>query len=350
MKLKKWIIPLSLPLQILLISIASKNTQWIEDNYSLGIYPKISEFSRSILGVFDFSVGDILYILIIINIIAFVFIKIRKNKIPWSEVLRKTLKLSAIVYFLFHVLWGLNYYRKPLHKVLNIEHEYSTEELEKITYLLLNKSNELHEQLQPNDSLAVVYNYTTTNIFDKTVTAYASLQNLFPKLEYNKKSIKKSLLSKPLSYMGFGGYLNPFTNEAQVNSYIVPYKMPVTSCHEEAHQLGFAKENEANFIGVMACIKSNDLYFQYSGYTFALRYCINDLYNRDEQKAICALEKFRPGIRENFQEISDFWKAHENPLEPFFKLFYNQFLKVNNQKGGLQSYNYMVALVVNYLK
>ena len=350
MNLKKWGIPLLLPVQLILISIASNNTDWIENNYSLSFYPKISQFLRHIFGLFSFSIGDILYLLIIINILAFFVIKIKKNKITWLQVIQKTLTIFSITYFLFHLLWGLNYYRKPLHEVLNIENEYSTEDLEKLTYTLIKKSNELHKTLQQNDSLAVNYNYSTIEIFNKTNEAYSNVKKVLPQIDYQKKSLKTSLISKPLSYMGFGGYLNPFTNEAQVNSYIVKYKMPVTSCHEEAHQLGFAKENEANFIGAMACMESSDTYFKYSGYTFALRYCINELHKLDEQKGFCALEKIRPGILVNYKEISDFWKFHENPFEPLFKVFYNEFLKVNNQEGGLESYNYMVALLVNFLK
>lgn len=347
---KKWIFPILLPIQIFIVRWASNNTGWIEAYYSQRFYPKTSSFLRGVLGQFDISIGDILYILLIISILAFFLKKVRKRQVTWLEVVRKTLQLCSIAYFLFHLLWGLNYYRKPLHEILNIEDEYSTEDLEKLTYKLIEKSNELHKNLEPNDSIAVVFNYTTVEVFDKTIEAYSSVQKIFPSLDYTPRSIKKSLISKPLSYMGFGGYINPFTNEAQVNSYIVPYKMPVTSCHEEAHQLGFAKENEANFIGAMTCMNSDDPYFKYSGYTFALRYCVNELHRRDEQKGFCALEKIRPGILANYQEITDFWEAHENPLEPLFKVFYNQFLKVNNQEDGLRSYSYIVALLVNYLK
>ncbi len=347
---KKWIIPILLPIQIILVSIASKHTEWIEANYSQIFYPKIAQFSRTIFGKFDFSVGDILYILLIINILAFLFKKVRKRRVTWQEFIRKALKVCSIAYFLFHLLWGLNYYRKPLNEQLNIAEEYTTEELEKLTYKLIATSNELHKNLENNDSLAVIYPYSTEEILNKTTEAYDNIKSVFPSLDYTPKSIKTSLISKPLSYMGFGGYINPFTNEAQVNLYIVPYKMPVTSCHEEAHQLGYAKENEANFIGAMTCMHSNDPYFKYAGYTFALRYCLHELHLQDEQKGFCALEKVRPGILANYKQITDFWKAHENPLEPVFKVFYNQFLKVNNQEDGLRSYNYIVALLVNYHK
>jgi len=37
-------------------------------------------------------------------------------------------------------------------------------------------------------------------------------------------------------------------------------------------------------------------------------------------------------------------------LEPIFKVFYSHFLKANNQTKGIESYNYVVALLVDYLK
>ncbi len=348
MNLKKWILPIILPVQILFIKWASNHSVWIEENYSQGLYPQISKLLRSIFGVFPFSIGDILYLIIAINILAFIFKKIRKRQVGFIEVVRKSLVLTSAIYFTFHLLWGLNYYRNPLHKILQIEDKYNTDQLEQVTLKLLKKSNELHQKIETVDSLAVTYNYTTEQIFDRTIDAYNELHKKFPKLKYTPKSIKKSMLSVPLTYMGFSGYLNPFTNEAQVNRLIVPYKMPTTSCHEEAHQLGFAKENEANFIGVMACMNSTDPYFKYSGYTFALRYCLHELYLRDYQKFICIKEKMCPGILKNYDESREFWQAYDNPFEPLFKLFYGEFLKVNNQSKGIKSYNYVVALFVNY--
>jgi len=193
--------------------------------------------------------------------------------------------------------------------------------------------------------------YDKDQIFEKTIPAYQQVDaSIFPGLAYTPKSIKTSLLSLPLTYMGFSGYLNPITNESQVNGRILDFKTPTTSCHEEAHQLGFAKENEANFIAALTTINYDDIYFRYSGVTFALRFCLNDLYYRDEQKAICLMEKLRPGIRKNYKAVQDFWESYENPLEPIFKSTYDRYLKANNQPDGLDTYSYVVALLVNYYK
>ncbi|MCB0475915.1 MAG: DUF3810 family protein, partial [Flavobacteriaceae bacterium] len=52
----------------------------------------------------------------------------------------------------------------------------------------------------------------------------------------------------------------------------------------------------------------------------------------------------------NYNEAEAFWDTYDNPLEPLFKLSYNSFLKANNQAKGMESYNYVVALLVNYFE
>ncbi|MEH6407470.1 MAG: DUF3810 family protein, partial [Leeuwenhoekiella sp.] len=169
-------------------------------------------------------------------------------------------------------------------------------------------------------------------------------------LDYPPKSVKNSLFRYPLSVMGFSGYLNPITNEAQINGLIPAHRWPLVTCHEQGHQLGFAKENEANFIGIMATTRNSDPYFKYSGYIFALRYCLNEIYLRNPQAAELLKNKLNIGILKNYAQSYEFWSSYANPLEPYLAVFYGNYLKANNQPLGMQSYNYVVALVVNYFK
>jgi hypothetical protein len=48
--------------------------------------------------------------------------------------------------------------------------------------------------------------------------------------------------------------------------------------------------------------------------------------------------------------LTEFWNQYENRFEVISKVFWNNFLKANNQAKGIRSYNYMVALVVNYFE
>jgi len=337
-----------LGIQIIFISILKHFPEFIEDYYSNGIYIPISKLMRYVFGWIPFSVGDILYTLASIYIIRWLIInrkRMLKDTMRWLLDITVTL---SIAYFAFHILWAFNYYRQPLYKSLNIEAEYSTEQLVSFTEKLIKKSNTIHNQLSDNDTVKVTIPYSKTEIFKKVKDGYSTLSETFPHLAYNPQSIKKSIYSVPLTYMGFSGYLNPFTNEAQVDGLIPTYKFPTTSCHEAAHQLGYAAENEANFIGSLAAIHNSDIYFQYSGYTFALRYCLAELFRRDPEIYNNIILTVNKGVIKNYQEVQSFWMSYENPLEPIFEKTFDSFLKANNQSAGMKSYNYVVALLVNY--
>jgi hypothetical protein len=168
-------------------------------------------------------------------------------------------------------------------------------------------------------------------------------------LAYETPSQKQSLYSLPLAYMGFSGYLNPFTNEAQVNSKTPVNSMPLTLAHEQAHQLGYAAESEANFVAFLATYNHKDPYFRYAAHTFALRYCLKDLYKRDKTTFKALTNNIHSGITKDFRNREKKWAQFENPLEPIFKRVYGGFLKANQQTQGIESYNQVVALVVNYM-
>ncbi|MDC9722972.1 MAG: DUF3810 domain-containing protein [Urechidicola sp.] len=334
-----------LPIQWLLVQFISSNPAFIETYYSLGIYPYIARFSRIIFGWLPFSIGDILYILLGVLIIKSIIKIIKTRKIR----LLKIISNISIIYFFFHLLWGFNYFREPLQKSLQISStDYTTEELEVFTQQLINKVNHLQIIITHNDTLKVEIPHSKKDIYNKAENGYSKLSQEFPHFDYKSPSIKNSLISLPLTYMGFSGYLNPFTGEAQVNSLNPMVSYPVTSCHEVAHQLGYAAENEANFIGFLAAVNNEDIYFQYSGYYLTLRYALNDLYGHDKEKYKATFESINPGIIKNMRESHKFWNSYQNPFEVYFKQLFNQFLKVNKQPEGIKSYNRMVGMLINY--
>jgi len=350
LKNKKTIIALSIIPQVLLVRLLSNYPEFVEQFYSNGLYVWISKLFRFTFGWLPFSVGDLLYALCIIYVIRWFYInrkRLRKDTKNW---IIDILVVFSLFYFAFHLFWGMNYHRLPLHKSLKLADDYTTEQLIALTEKLIEKSNTLHTSLSENDSLAVKFPYSKSDIFEMTSNGYENLKTIFPHLEYHPVSIKKSLISYPLSYMGFSGYLNLLTYEAHVNGLIPVYRFPTTSAHEIAHQLGYAAENEANFIGFLASIKNDDAYFKYSGYTFGLRYCLNEVYRRDEALYETIVKTVNKGILKNYEEVRLFHEAFENPTEPFFKLFMDNFLKANSQSKGMESYSYVVGLLVNYIE
>ncbi len=350
LKNKKTSIALLLIPQYIIVKWLAHYPEFVESYYSNGLYPFIAKIFRYTLGWLPFSFGDLIYAFAIIYAIRWLYKnrkRLRKDTKQWFI---DVFAVVSLFYFAFHLCWGLNYYRLPLHKNLNLSHDYSTEQLVSVTKKLIEKSNTYHLKITNNDTVKVDIPYSKSDVFKITQNGYDNLKQVFPHLEYQPKSVKKSLFSYPLTYMGFSGYLNPLTNEAQVDAIIPIYKFPTTTAHEIAHQLGYAAENEANFIGALATINNDDIYFKYTGYTFGLRFCLNEIYRRDEALYETIVETVNKGILKNYKEVRDFWEAHQNPTEPLFKLFYSNFLKANSQEKGMESYSYVVALLVNYFE
>ena len=347
---KKYILPLFLLMQIIVLKIASLFPKFIEEYYSNGIYPIISKISRTTFGFTSISIGDLIYGIVLVLVFRW-FWKVRKTwKIAWRDNLLKIASFTSVFYFLFHLLWATNYHRVKLYEKMEINKEYSIEELEAFTLKMIEKTNVIHQKITQNDSVKVVVPYSIQEIFDLSVKSYTTLEKEFSFFGYEKESIKPSLISVPLSYMGFGGYLNPFTNEAQVNDCLPKYNFPTTTLHEMAHQIGYASESEANFIGFLASVKSDDIYFQYSGYSFALKHCLRNLERIEEGSSEKFLPLLNPGILRNFEESKQFHEEYKTFLEPIFKTFYDNFLKFNQQKDGLEGYSKFVGLMIGMEK
>ncbi len=345
---RKYILPLFLLFQIVFLKIVAFFPETTERFYSNGLYVFISKISRTILGWIPFSVGDILYGIVIIYVLFSIW-KTRKTwRLQWKDNLLRITSYISVLYFLFHLLWAFNYYRVPLFEKMNIKREYTTAELVVFTQKLIDKTNAVQLKISKNKNLKVTNPYSQDSIFKMSQNGYDNLAVQYPFFNYQTPSRKKSLFSLPLTYMGFGGYLNPFTNEAHVNDKLPMYGFPNVVCHEMAHQIGYASESECNFIGFLACIKNDDLQFQYSAYANALRYCMANIQMKDEAQFNQLKTKINPGIIANYKESELFWKQYDTFIDKGFHVFYDQFLKMNQQEDGIESYSKYVDLMVNY--
>ncbi len=347
---RKYILPFLLLIQILILKIIVFFPEFIEQFYSNGLFPIISKFSRIVLGKIPFSVGDCLYFILILMVSKWLWQNRKTWKQNWRNNILSLLSFLSIAYFSFHILWAFNYYRQPLFEKMAIQRDYSDADLLAFTKKLIVKTNQIQRKIAKKDSSKVVFPYSQDQIFRMNLNGYKNLAAEYDFFEYSHLSVKKSLLSLPLTYMGFGGYLNPFTNEAQVNDLGPMYSFPMTTNHEMAHQMGYASESECNFIGFLASVKNDDLHIQYSGYSMALRYCLINWKIRDEKILKKLVKTIHPGILKNYQESTDFWKQYETPIETGFHIFYDNFLKFNQQKDGMDSYSKFVDLMVNYYK
>lgn len=213
----KTIIAIALPIQVVLVQWIGSNPQFVEDYYSNGLYLYISSFLRIVFGWIPFSIGDIIYTALSILAIRFFY----KN---WKTITKKPLLflkdivvMLSLVFFAFHLLWGMNYHRQPITWKLGIEREYTVDELVEFTRHIVTQTNQYQHEITGDTISPVHIPYSKSEIFAKTEEAYDNFAKQYPDFGFEYHSLKSSIYSVPLTFMGYGGYLNPFTNEAQVN-------------------------------------------------------------------------------------------------------------------------------------
>lgn len=336
-----------------LVKLLSLYPSVVEKYYSTGCYPWIARLQRLLLGWIPFSIGDILYGMAVIWLLAGLVSLIRKcwrreaGLAFWGGFLRRFVFIFLLIYIVFYGCWGLNYTRLGIADQLQLEVKpYSNEELTELVQVLVTHLNDL-------DSTARLTRGALSQkhlLFAEAVEAYDSLAAHDARFAYRTSSIKPSLYSYLEDYLGFGGYYNPFSGEAQVNTTLPVFTLPFTACHEMAHQLGYAKENEANFVGYLSARSSADPAFRYSVYFDLYQYAARELYVRDSTLLKPLKQQLKPAIREDFKELQRFSRKYASPLEPAMMKLYARYLRANGQPQGIMTYNEVTAWLIAYAR
>lgn len=351
MKSRGWVLVIILTI---LIKWVSWYPGWVERNYTYGVYPVISKVQRFLFGWLPFSIGDLFYGFLTLVLVykIFRFFKIIFQKKFTRKYLILSLQqlifLFLFIYVTFNLLWGLNYNRMGISRQLGIQVKtYSIEDLSTLTATLQERLNEYAALV--TEEQRDTFN-RKKNLFLEASDAYKQIGEEYSFLKYNPRSVKPSLFSYLGNYLGFQGYYNPFSGEAQVNTTIPRFLEPFVTTHEIAHQLGYAKENEANFVAFLACRHSSSPVLKYSLYFDMYNYAINEVHKRDTALSRAFQERLHPQVVKDVREFREFYKRYRNPVEPVITWFYGHYLKANNQPAGKQTYNEVVAWLIAYYK
>ncbi|MCH5599314.1 DUF3810 domain-containing protein [Niabella ginsengisoli] len=351
---KKWIGWAIVIVLIITIKIISINPVWVERYYTNGVYPIIAVVLRYMFGWLPFSIGDIAYSLAIVFVIFKIVgtIKRIKNKNFSKQYaksfIRKGVFVALVLYVVFYGLWGLNYSRLGIASQLGLKaKEYTTRDIDTLVGLLHSRLN--NNAVLLTNSMRDSFK-TKRDVFFNASLLYKIAATKYPFLAYKAYSVKPSLFSYFGNYMGFQGYYNPFTGEGQVNTTIPKSVEPFVAAHEIAHQLGYAKESEANFVGFLACRLHPSINFKYSVYFDMYHYAIRELASVDTVKAKQYDSTLHKQVKKDMDEYIAFYKKYRNPIEPYIYKFYGYFLKANNQPKGRASYNEVVSWLIAYYK
>ena len=338
---------------IVVIKIFAANSDWVEAFYAIRAYAAFSSLLRMILGWLPFSFGDILYLLAIMWFIWKLWrfsAKLFRRQLSrkwFANTGYRLLVIAMLVYIIFNIFWGINYNRKEISEQLHLKLvKVDTTDLKIIERLLLIKLNGSKKALV-NQKASYPSN---KELFKRAVACYAETEKFYPFLSYKPRSVKRSMFGLFGNYFGFTGYYNPFSGEAQVNTRIPKFILPYTTTHEIAHQLGYAKEEEANFVGYLAATSSTDTLFHYSTYLDLFVYANRQLFFVDSVAAKDFATQLLPEVKADIKEWREFLRKHKNPLEPVIRWAYGNYLRANQQPKGMFSYDEVIADLIAFYK
>ena len=305
-------------------------------------------------GLFPFSVGELLTALFLGgSLVWLIFALLRLRREGWRRCLRRLAALGAVWLWLWAGscwLWNAAYYAPSFQQRSGLTAApYSVEELAQVTAVYARRAAELSDQVPRTEDGSFLRD--TGSWFRTAETLYEGIAAEFPCLAADTGRAKPIVCSRLQSILGFTGVYFPFTGEANVNVDAPACLIPAIIAHELSHQRMVASENEANFVGIAACLTSGDSVFAYSGALDGLISLSNALCSAAPDTWYAIAETyFTPELSRDWEDDRAYWAALESPLEDRAGQTYDAFLKQNGQELGLRSYGACVDLLVAWEK
>ncbi len=318
------------------------------------VYPYITRMIQSFLAQWTGSVEVVIWQLVV-ALFFVVLLALIVMMVVWKwnpiQVIGWVLAVASLVAFLHTGVYGLNYYAGPLADDIRLSlTKYNASELEAATVYYRDLANSLANRAQrdANGELAAE---------DFDVLAQEAGEG-FQYLTYHRgmsvfagdlTPVKKLGWTNYYSSVGITGMHMPITGEASVNPETPIAGLPFTMCHEMAHRMCIAQEQDANFAAFLACDANSSIRFRYSGYFMAYRYCYNALAALDSAAAARVSAGVDPLLARDLNSYSLFFQQKRNEKATEVANAANDaYIKVSGNEQGIASYGDVVELLVSW--
>lgn len=254
------------------------------------------------------------------------------------------LELVCLLVFLFVGLWGLNHFAPPLSEQLGMEvGQYTQQQLADAgTYYARMAS--LYAAQMERDEAGDLALPEFARQSELAVESYELLAATNDRFSGAASTVKPLLLSEGFGYLGITGVYVCLTGESSVSRAEYPASLSFTMCHELAHSLAFAAEDEANFCAFLACEQSPSPILRYSGYYNAFVYCYNALHKADPAAAQTLWSACSEEVLHDCRVHVEYNQQYEGKVQDAAQKVNDTYLKAFHEEG-VQSY----GLVADYL-
>ena len=382
---RSYLFVLLLDLLALVANQLAARSSSFADAYSHYVYRVLSLGIGSVMGLLPFSVVELLLYAMILFVL-FDFVKQLRRALrvgatcahservsqdaqthllaavarPLLRFLGHLFLLLSTLLVLYVFLCGINYHRTSFSEEAGLsvtldEHGtvYDEADLIALCDYLVTEINDTEAQLDvpcigqtmetPKPSAAWLWHAGRTGqrAMEKLGRRYHRLSGHYP---YPKPILNTWILSVQQTT----GVYSPFTVEANYNRDIAYYDIPFTICHELSHLRGYMQEEEANFIGVLATIGADDLYFNYSGYVSAWVYAGNALARIDSTAFATLYARINARTRQDMLYNNAYWQQFEGKPAEAHEQLNDAYLKMQGQATGVRSYGHVTDLMLEY--
>ena len=338
-------------ISVVIFEIAKRNAdfaEWMTSNLGYLVRRALAFVSDAI----PFSLGEMLVVLSPIIVISVIVRAAKKDGFRARvKFIASFLAVISLFYTSYVFMLGVGYQRTKLSSRLEMQSVEVTEQTLVNTMIALkNECESLLDGISYSDGASSVSDITFDEMCDEILVGYERLESDYPELNIKTfdSRAKQVYLGRALTAFEISGVYTFFTGEANVNVYYPQYGTPFTIAHELAHQRGIARENEANFVAFLACIRSDSVYVKYSAYMNMFEYVASALSKTNKEKFKEIYQSADKRMIGEIQAFNEFYYAHKNELMSKISDFLNDnYLKASGTEGII-SYGLVVELCVAY--
>lgn len=301
--------------------------------------------SGKITSFLPFSLLSVLVLLLPLILAALIMFFI-KSKRKGKFALRLT-GVIMIMLSLFILSMGFGYSRQSVYTSLQIDTtDPSYETVENAFYHYVDKLNAAVKNVnfsQEGGGLAPDFSFE--KMTEMLREEYQSQNYEF--LYTYSPTVKQYFPSGILNYAGITGiYLGPIGEANAVAN--IPYKDLIITCaHELAHAKGVLNEGDANFMAFLLCINSQNDYFKYAGYSYAVFNLLGTFRSSPEDYAAkeALIDEKALSAHENSKE---FFRSFDGLINDISGMINDIYTKLNGMPQGTKTYSLASKGIIGY--
>ncbi len=315
----------------------------VEDVYARHAYPFIQANLTTLSNYSRVALFDVAIVLVVLGVIALWVISIRRAKKQRLRAIGRslvsTLTLAAVIYLWFLSAWGLNYARQPLESRL----PYDASRISPAAVRALAE----HAIAQANRTHAAAHAAGFPAVWDMPPQLVTALQETERELGRPRTTVmarpKYSILSPFFRASSVSGMCAPFFLETLMNPDLTGPERPYVLAHEWAHLSGYAPEDDASFVGLLAAMRAGPA-AEYSAWLELAFTAIGQL-QPVTQKLV--MQNLADGPRQD--QMAIYRRVVDNRIEFVDRAAwatYDQALRSQGVEEGVQSYSRVVELLL----